>query len=108
MSLIGNDETTIHILSFLTAEELLAAGTVNYDWFLLSSQDYLWNILLIDAPFDISKLANKALCKKNSYIISDNDSRRLFLTRDELCSKWDFRFKEDAGEAWMDICPWYT
>lgn len=35
------------------------------------------------------------------------NSVRTYLTDDELCEfTWSFRFKETAGDDWMQICPW--
>ena len=116
-------------MSFLDPLELLIASEVSRHWFILASSDHLWDTLLLlrtrrschtnpgDAStvtvIPLSTLAQHAGSKKGfkkiAFFIEISESKRQFITLDDLCGQasWNFRFKDAAGENWTDICPWH-
>jgi hypothetical protein len=108
------DETIIiFIFSFLNANDLLNQYSVNKVWYDWSRDNYLWQNLLFQLWAD--KVYIPKFCKflasshpRIAYYLSILDSKRTFLTLDDLTSdEWSFRFKESAGEEWLQFCPWH-
>jgi F-box-like len=107
--------TTECILSFLNPAEMLHVSQVSRRWFSLANDDNIWERFLYNRGcclLPISPIAERIRAqsghKKIAYFIEKAESKRQFITLDDLCGKtWNFRFKEAAGETWMDICPWH-
>jgi hypothetical protein len=99
---------------FFTAEELCTTiALVSKSWFELQNSNWLWENLCeklwSDKVYIPKKFINmKPNAAKLAYIGSLHDSKRGYVTVDELCSfEWQFRFKEAAGSAWTENDPYW-
>lgn len=107
-----SNEILISILSHLSAQELLLASGVSKDFYLATSSESLWCILLkklwenkVYVPTRAKELSSRS--SKWAYLYSILDSKRQFLRNDDLVSHtWSFRFKSTSGQDWIQVCPW--
>lgn len=109
---IANPDLSITIFSYLDSKELLHISAVSTYWREFSSTQNLWRPLVEELWKDkvyihprIRQLAN--INAKLAFYISIADSKRYFMTHEEVISfTFSFRFKEAAGAEWTDLCPW--
>ena len=109
-----NEFIITHALLFLPVDDLLSTSLLNKLWHNLSNVDVIWLPLVQklwqDKVFipEISKLLLEKSAKL-AYYSSVIDSKRCFITAKELTTPgiWSFRFKKEAGEDWVDQCPWW-
>jgi hypothetical protein len=64
----------------------------------------LWS----DKVYVPERFVQKVDGSKHAYWNSIKDSTRTSITEEELCSfVWSFRFKESAGQYWLEDDPWW-
>lgn len=107
-----NDIIVVNSLSYLSVKEVLLLSRVSKLWYTISKADIIW-LPLVDKLWSDKVYIpefSKSLLKvsaKLAYYSSLMDSKRTFITCKELTNKvWSFRFKEEAGDDWLDLCPW--
>eukprot|EP00475_Leptophrys_vorax_P028254 TRINITY_DN4080_c0_g1_i3.p1 TRINITY_DN4080_c0_g1~~TRINITY_DN4080_c0_g1_i3.p1 ORF type:complete len:356 (+),score=97.55 TRINITY_DN4080_c0_g1_i3:1562-2629(+) len=105
------------IFKFLTAEELGdCVGLVNRTWYKVSLRNALWDRLCETLWFDKSYIPKRIVHMKEklregkrAYVASLMDSRRTFVSKDELCGfNWSFRFKLMAGSHFTEHDPYWN
>ena len=101
--------------SFLETNDINKLGLTCQDYFILSNSNAIWKPIYDDLLNDkliefiasfTSKLLKYNINYKYKYYITLWDSKREFITLDELIEKlFSFRFKEAAGEDWVARDP---
>eukprot|EP01084_Bolivina_argentea_P290847 499721_1 len=122
-----------HIFSFLTFYELSLCSIISLEWHhIISTNNLLWfnlcqsywsnktyippqyrkllktNIKSQSVPAHNHKLSSECIARK-AFRLAYLDRKRITLTIDELTQfRWYFRFKEQAGQTWLDIDPFWN
>ena len=107
------DELVINIFSYFEPHQLLVCGLVSKGWNNYANDLVLWRNLLrkllqdkIYTPASILQVEENGNPKR-AYWLSLKDSKRTWITKEELCSlNWSFRFKQQAGEHYTQNDPW--
>jgi hypothetical protein len=105
----------LHVLSYLNYKELINSSMVSVGWKDVCNSNSLWVALCdemwedkVYVPQKFRKMRENGEAKQ-AFIFALKDSKRRFITADELCSfTWNFRFKAQAGEAWLMNDPWWS
>lgn len=107
-----NSDLSINTFSYLSSVDLLNISLVSKNFYKQSASNFCWQPLLSKLWCDkvfiqprIRQLATEYA--KLAYFISIADSKRSFMTQEEVSYfTFSFRFKEAAGTEWTNICPW--
>jgi len=107
-------EIFANILSLLQPAHLHHTSLVSALWSERSGSNVVWDRLCNDlwdekfyVPATFIEMKSRGE-PKLAYEKSLRDYNRQFVTVDELCSfTWCFRFKEAAGEHWIENDPWW-
>jgi len=107
-------EIFTNILSYLEPVHLSKTSLVSQQWNEGSNSNYVWDTLCrllwqdkVYVPDEITQIKNDG-DPKLAYENSIKDMERQYLTQEELCKfTWSFRFKEAAGEHWVENDPWW-
>jgi len=115
-SQLQNEDIVSNIMEYMTVKELSeVCSIVSRSWNELSEASWLWQRLCSELWKDKVYVPNKFIEMmkngeaKRAYIESIEDSKREFVTIDELCDfSWYFRFKASAGQAWTSMDAWWS
>lgn len=117
-----SEESLLQSFSFFTAKELvtilslvcksfLKSSSLNFLWMPLCNR--LWqtkeHVCEVDEEVSLNSASSIIdACKyKRAYYKSIANGKRMFVFENELLGqRFSFRFKEAAGDAWLDSCPW--
>lgn len=112
-----NDDSLYLIFQLLEYQDLCQCAQVCKRWKTLADVNVLWDRLCAELwedkvfiPKKSKELRNKSQAKK-AFQLSIEDSTRCSIEPQELCveiSQWWFRFKESAGEVWLNFDPWWA
>jgi len=111
----GQDLVLHSILARLTSPvDLCNASAVCRRWRQVASGAALWDAHCervwegkVEVP-ESCRVLRASGHPQSALVASVRDSRRTVLTAEELTGvAWCFRFKEDAGEEWQHIDPWW-
>jgi len=123
MSILEDSGVFLIINKFLSPYEITQFGASSSHFFMLSNANAIWepiyNYLIKDKHIDFThsftykllsstSTTSSSLSYKLKYYITLWDSKRPFITFDELTSNnFSFRFKEAAGQEWREKDPWW-
>lgn len=107
-------DAIVNIFKFLKVEEILSCELVNKAWKKACGDSGLWNEscerLWTGKVYIPPKIrALRITSPREAYVASVIDSRRKYPTKEEFSAfHWRCRFKEDAGEYWTNMDPYYV
>jgi len=113
--ILNNNGIYLVVNNFLNNRDINRLGLTSQTYFILSNSNAIWKPIYDDLMKDkliefntsfISRLLKCNINYKYKYYITLWDSKREFITLDELIEKvFSFRFKEAAGEDWVARDP---
>eukprot|EP00026_Physarum_polycephalum_P011954 Phypoly_transcript_12205.p1 GENE.Phypoly_transcript_12205~~Phypoly_transcript_12205.p1 ORF type:complete len:367 (+),score=70.76 Phypoly_transcript_12205:140-1102(+) len=103
-----------YILSYLTPPELGKCALMSTMWNEVANSTYVWDTMCdrlwrdkVYVPEEFRQEKSNGNPKR-AYFKSIDDASRKYIKDEELCSfMWNFRFKEAAGDHWLNNDPWW-